>query len=183
MHEDRLTLVGPERTKYFAPVAFCGYLIAMCLAIIFTAAFLKDLGEAAAVSAVGAFGLALAAALGVLVLRVQLRELRYVTVETPRQPAENFALVRKLALSLGWRITCEAPADRLEASTPNSMLQQGEIVAVRFRQGQVSIASICNPAVGFSLTGRAHCRRHRERVIEAVVHPTGNGSDPPTRIR
>jgi hypothetical protein len=165
---ERLDLPGNLRAKYFAPVAFCGYLFLLCIAIIVTAAFLKDLGESIAVTAVGVFGMVLACGLGALVLRMQLRELNYLAVATKRSATQNYAMVRALALDRGWSITREEPDGRLEARTPNTMFQEGELIAVRFRGQEVLVASICNPEVGFSLTGRDHCRQNRELVREAV---------------
>ena len=45
---------------------------------------------------------------------------------------------------------------------------EGEIVAVKFRQHDVLVASICDPGVGFSLVGRRRCTENRERVRLAV---------------
>ena len=45
---------------------------------------------------------------------------------------------------------------------------QGERVSVRIRDQQLLLASICDPNVGFSLTGHERCLQHCERVREAV---------------
>jgi hypothetical protein len=49
------------------------------------------------------------------------------------------------------------------------MLQEGERVAVQFRDQQVLIACICDPGVGFSLVGRRRCQHNREQVRCAVL--------------
>ena len=174
----RMTLPAGLRAKYFAPVAFCGYLFLLCLAIIVTAAFLKNLGEAMAVTAVGAFGMILASGLGALVLRIQLRELNYVAIATSHPAAFNYAVVRQLAARRGWHITGDEPDLRLEARTPHTLLQEGEIVAATFRGRDVLVASICHPSVGFSLTGREHCRKHREMVMQTVLAADPAGTLP-----
>jgi hypothetical protein len=60
----------------------------------------------------------------------------------------------RLARSSGWYVTAEEPGRRLQARTPGSVLSEGEIVAVQFRQRDVLVASICDPGVGFSLVMR-----------------------------
>src|SRR5581483_4494743 len=86
---ERLQLAGLERAKYFAPVAICGYLAALCLALIVTSAFLDNIRDAIAITAAGIFGLLVSGGLGAAILRVQLRELRYVTVGTQAEPLAN----------------------------------------------------------------------------------------------
>jgi hypothetical protein len=54
------------------------------------------------------------------------------------------------------------------ARTPGSVLSEGEIVAVQFRQHDVLVASICDPGAGFSLVGRSRCTQNRELVRRAV---------------
>jgi len=165
---ERLQLAGLERAKYFAPVAICGYLAALCLALIVTSAFLDNIRDAIAITAAGIFGLLMSGALGAAILRVQLRELHYVVVGTQAEPLANFEVVRRLAQSSGWHVTSEIPGKCLEARTSGSVLTEGEIVSVKFRQRDVLVASICDPAVGFSLVGRRRCRQYRELVRRAV---------------
>ena len=105
---------------------------------------------------------------GLVDMRVQLRELRYVVVPTHADPEENFQAVGRLAETSGWHVTANDPGRCLEARTPGSMLSEGEIVAVRFRQHDVLVASICDPGVGFSLVGRRRCTQNREAVRLAV---------------
>lgn len=167
---ERLQLAGIERAQYFAPVAICGYLAALCLALTVTSAFLVNMRDARAITAAGIFGLLVSGGLGALVLRSQLRELRYVVVTTQSDPIANFEAVGRLAQSSGWHVTAEEPGRRLQAParTPGSVLSEGEIVAVQFRQHEVLVASICDPAVGFSLVGRSRSTQNRELVRRAV---------------
>jgi len=95
--------------------------------------------------------------------------MRYLTVTTRADAATNFETVHHLAQNLGWRITLAEVGGRVEAITPDSMSQEGEIVSVQLRQNQVLVASICNPNVGFSLTGRQRCQRNRELIRQAVL--------------
>ncbi len=169
MRTERLRLTGVQRTKYFAPVALCIYLATLCAAICITAVFLNSPRQAAATLAAGLFGLLLSTALGAIVLFVQLNEMRYLTVTTQAGATTNFEAVQRLAQHLGWQITLAEVGSSLEAITPDWMSQQGEIVSVQLRQNQVLIASICNPNVGFSLTGRRRCQRNRELIRQAVL--------------
>lgn len=169
MRTEKLRLTGVQRAKYFAPVALCAYLVALCAAICITAVFLNNPRQAAATLAAGLFGLLLSVTLGAIVLFVQVSEMRYLTVTTRADATANFEAVHRLAQHLGWQITRAEVGSCLEVITPDSMSQEGEIVSVRLRQSQVLIASICNPNVGFSLTGRRRCQRNRELVRQAVL--------------
>jgi hypothetical protein len=168
MRPERLKLAGVERVKYFAPVAICVYLAVLCVALMITSAFLENMHDAVAITAAGLFGLLVSGALGAVILRVQLRELRYVVVPTHADPQHNFEVVGRLVESSGWHVTANEPGRCLEARTPGSVLSEGEIVAVRFHQHDVLVASICDPAVGFSLVGRRRCTQNRELVRLAV---------------
>lgn len=167
-----MKLAGLERAKYFAPVAICVYLAGLCLALIVTSAFLDNMRDVVAITAAGIFGLVVSGALGAAILRVQLRELRYVVVPTSSDPLANFHRVSRLAASSGWHITSEIPGRCLEARTSGSILSEGEIVAVEFRQSEVLVACICDPGVGFSLVGRRRCTQNREAVRLAVQTQT-----------
>ncbi|HLN49663.1 MAG TPA: hypothetical protein VK251_09130 [Steroidobacteraceae bacterium] len=134
-----------------------------------TSAFLHNLSEALAVTAAAVFGLLLSCALGMGVLGMQLRELRYLSVPTEFDSESDFDLVARLARGLGWQLTREEPGRRLDARTTGSLLQQGELVVVQFRPQQVLIASICDPGVGFSLVGRRRCQQNRELVRRAIL--------------
>jgi hypothetical protein len=107
-------------------------------------------------------------ALGATILRLQLSELRYLVVSTKADPFENFEVVERLVQSSGWHITAQVPGKCLEARTSGSVLNEGEIVAVKFHQQDVLVASICDPGIGFSLIGRRRCIENRERVRLAV---------------
>jgi hypothetical protein len=169
MRTEKLRLTGVQRAKYFAPVALCVYLATLCAAICITAIFLNNPRQAAATLAAGLFGLLLSAALGSIMMFVQVNEMRYVTVMTRSDATSNYEVVHCLAQNLGWQITLGEAGSCLEAITPDSMSQEGEIISVKLRQNQVLVASICNPEVGFSLTGRQRCRRNRELIRQAVL--------------
>jgi len=169
MHVERLQLQGSDWARYFAPVAFCVYLAAICIALIITAAFLHNLRETLAVSAAAAFGLLLSGALGAGVLGMQLHELRYLPIATSSDAGVNFERVLLLARELGWQLINDRPGQRLEFRTADSMLQEGERVAVQFRDRQVLVACICDPGVGFSLVGRRRCQHNRAQVASAVL--------------
>jgi hypothetical protein len=166
---ERLQLGYADRARYFAPVAFCGFIASICAALMVTSLFLPHLPDAIALTAAGGFGFTLASGLGAAFLWVQLRELRYQTVQTPSDAKVNFDRVARLTRSLGWQITSEQPGQLLTARTSDTVLHRGEIVAVRFRRQEVLIASICDPSVGYSLIGRRHCQQHRERIRHAVL--------------
>lgn len=168
MHAERLQLAGLERAKYFAPVAICGYLAALCVALIITSAFLDNMRDAIAITAAGLFGLMVSGGLGAAILRSQLRELNYTVIRTQSNPQANFDAVARLALDSDWHIIVQEPGRRLRARTRGSILTEGEIVSVQFRQGDVLVASICDPGVGFSLVGRRRCVQNRELVRQAV---------------
>src|SRR5579862_4288904 len=133
MQAERLHLAGFERMKYFAPVAICAYLAALCVALIITSAFLDNIRDAIAITAAGIFGLLLSGGLGAAILRVQLRELRYVVVPTRGSADENFTAVMRMAESSEWKVTVKVPGRCLEARSRGSMLTEGEYVVVRFR--------------------------------------------------
>jgi hypothetical protein len=165
---ERLHLAGFERVKYFAPVAICAYLAALCAALIITSAFLENIRDAIAITAAGIFGLLVSGGLGAAILRVQLRELRYLVIPTQADADKNFEIVYRMAQESGWQVVTKVPGRCLEARTPGSILVEGELVAVRFRQHDVLVACITDPGVGFSLVGRRRCIQHRELVRRAV---------------
>jgi len=165
---ERLHLAGFERVKYFAPVAICAYLAALCAALIITSAFLDNIRDAIAITAAGIFGLVVSGGLGAAILRVQLRELRYLVIPTQADAEKNFEVVYRMAQESGWQVTTKVSGRCLEARTPGSILVEGELVAVRFRQRDVLVACITDPGVGFSLVGRRRCIQHRELVRRAV---------------
>jgi hypothetical protein len=168
---ERLKLAGVERVKYFAPVAICGYLAALCVALIITSAFLDNIRDAIAITAAGLFGLLMSGSLGGAILRIQLRQLRYEVVPTQADPLANFDAVSQLAQSSGWQVINKVPGKCLEARACGTILSEGELVAVKFHDHEVLVASICDPSVGFSLVGQRRCARHREAVRLAVGAP------------
>ncbi len=168
MTVERLQLSGADRARYFIPTTICVYLVVLCLMLIFTSAFLVSRQNAAAVTAAGIFGLVLSGSLGLLLWNAQRRDLQYTRLATTADAASNFEAVKSAALHAGWRISREAPAQRLDALAAVSLLDTGERVVVQFRNSEVLVASICDPSVGFSLVGRRHCADHRELVRKAV---------------
>jgi len=99
---------------------------------------------------------------------VQLRELRYVVIPTQADADRNYEVVYRMALESGWQVTTKVPGRCLEARTRGSILTEGEIVAVRFRQRDVLVACVTDPGVGFSLVGRRRCIQNRDLVRRAV---------------
>ncbi len=168
MTVERLQLTGADRARYFIPTTICIYLVVLCLLLIVTSAFLASRQNAVAVTAAGAFGLALSGGLGFLLWNAQRRDLQYTRLVTAADAASNFEAVKLAARHAGWRISYEVPAQRLEALAAASLLDTGERVVVQFRNSEVLVASICDPSVGFSLVGRRHCADHRELVRKAV---------------
>jgi hypothetical protein len=163
-----LKLQGLDRAKYFAPVVLFGFLASLCLALITVSAFLVTVRDALAITAAGLFGLVSTGAAGALILRLQLRWLRYsrVPISTDRETA--YGAVRRLAADAGWTVVRQS-ANALEARTPGTMFEEGERVSVEFRDHEVLVASICDPNVGFSLIGHRRCLQHCERVRRAVL--------------
>jgi len=169
MRPERLQLVGGDWARYFAPVAICGYVAAICAALIVTSLFLPNRHQGVAVSAAGAFGLMLSCALGAALLFTQLRELRFVAVHSDCDAERQYQRVMALARSQGWRVTDEMLGQRLELRTTGSVLDAGEMVVVQFRPHEVLVASICDPSVGFSLVGQRRCQHNRELVCHALA--------------
>jgi hypothetical protein len=171
MDAQLLELARGERARYFAPTSICTYLALLCVALTVTAAFIELRSEALAVAAVGSLGALASGALGMAFYRAQQRDRRYHTVPTSQDAATNFAAVRAEVLTAGWTITREDPDRSLDARTDGAMRLAGELVAVRFAESRVRVASICDPGVGFSLPGRRRCAQHRERIRRAVTGP------------
>jgi hypothetical protein len=162
-------LQGIDRARYFAPVVFFGFLAAMCLALITVSAFLVTIRDAVAIAAAGLFGLLATGGVGALILHLQLRWLRYTCIPISIDAETALEAVRRVATAAGWKITRQA-AENLEAETPGTMFAEGERVSVRIRDQQLLVASICDPNVGFSLTGHQRCLQHCERVRQAVLN-------------
>ena len=171
MGAERFELTPGERASYFAPTAICAYLTALCVALIATSVFLRQMPGAIALTAVGILGALFAAGLGVALYVLQQRDRLYTTHATAHPAPANFASVEAAMRAAGWAITGAVPGERLDGRTTGSMMLAGERIAVRFAGTRVSVASICDPGVGFSLPGRRRCERHRALVLRAVGVP------------
>jgi hypothetical protein len=163
-----LRLQGVDWARYFAPVMFFAFLAALCLALITVSAFLVTIHDALAIAIAGLFGMLATGAAGAVILRLQLRWLRYTTIPISTDPDTARAAVRRLVAEAGWRITRQTD-DGLEARTPDTLFAEGERVSVQIRDHEVLVASICDPNVGFSLVGHQRCQQHCERVRRAVL--------------
>jgi hypothetical protein len=163
-----LQLHGVDRVRYFAPVMIFAFLAALCLATITVSVFLVTVHDALAIAAAGIFGMLAAGGAGALILRLQLRWLRYSAVPLSTDPATALAAVRQLATQAGWTITRQGPSG-LEARTAGTMFTEGERISVEIREQQLLVASICDPNVGFSLVGHQRCQQHCEQVRQAVL--------------
>ena len=163
-----LRLHGIDRARYFAPVIFFAFLAALCLATIAVSAFLVTFHDVLAITATGLFGMLATGTAAAVILRLQLRWLRYtaIPITTDRHTALN--ALRRLVHDAGWRITQQADG-ALEARTPDTLFAEGERVCVQIRDHEVLVASICDPNVGFSLVGHQRCRQHCERVRRALL--------------
>jgi hypothetical protein len=164
-----LRLRGIDRARYFAPVVFFGFLAALCLALITVCPFLVTIHDTVAIAAAGVFGLLATGGVGALILGLQLRWLRYTSVPIGIDADTALEAVRSLAVEAGWKITRQT-AGSLEATTAGTMFAEGERVSVEIRDQQLLVASICDPNVGFSLTGHQRCRQNCERVRQAVLN-------------
>ena len=158
---------GIDWARYFAPVLFFGFLASLCLGLIAVSAFLVTIPDAMMIAAAGLFGLLATGSAGAVILRLQMRWLRYTSVPISGDRQTALAALRRLAAEAGWHITRQGAGD-WEARTPGSMFTEGERVCVEIRDHQVLVASICDPNVGFSLVGHRRCQQHCERVRGAV---------------
>jgi hypothetical protein len=173
MDAERMQLTGVDRLRYFVPTAICMYLAALCVVLMITSAFLVSRQNAVAVTVAGLYGLLLSGGLGALFWYAQRRDLRFLRITTSAGAQANFAAVRSAVERAGWRLLVQDPGRRLVAQTSGALLDVGERVAVEFHDGDVLVASICDPSIGFSLAGRRHCAEHRELVRQAVVPKPG----------
>jgi hypothetical protein len=169
MLAERMELTGVDRLRYFVPTAICIYLAALCAVLIVTSAFIVSPQNAVAVTVAGLFGLLMSGGLGLTFWRAQRRDLQYLRITTPSDARSNYEAVRSAVDRAGWRVLVEDPGRTLLAQTSGALLDVGERVAVRFRDSDVLVASICDPSIGFSLAGRRHCADHREFVRQAVL--------------
>jgi hypothetical protein len=108
------------------------------------------------------------AGLGALLLRAQLNDLRYTRFATQADAPTNYATVLEMVGAAGWIITRSVAGELIDARVCDSLLSGGEWVAVRFRERDVWIASICDPRIGFSLVARQRCRHYKELIKAAL---------------
>jgi hypothetical protein len=165
---DRLQLPRVERLIYFAPAMFFAYLAALCAALILTSIFLVQVRNPEAIAGAGLFGLLVTVGLGVLLVRTQLEDLRYLRLPTQADAHTNYGIVLKTIQNAGWDVTRSQEDELIDARVADSLLSAGEWVAVRFSGQDVWIASICDPRVGFSLVARRRCNRYKELLKSAV---------------
>lgn len=165
---ERLKLDGIDGLMYFMPALFFGYLAALCTALIMTSIFLVKVRSPEAIAGAGVFGLLVTAGLGAVLLRAQLKDLRYLRLTTQADAQTNYEAVLNSVRTAGWAITRDEPAQLIDARVSDSLLSRGEWVAVRFRGREVWIASICDPRIGFSLVARRRCRLYKELITSAV---------------
>jgi hypothetical protein len=165
---ERLQLPRLDRLIYFAPALFFAYLAALCGALILTSIFLVRVRNPEAIAGAGIFGLLVTTGLGALLVKAQLNDLRYTCFATAADAQTNFASVMNLMHSAGWIITRSEQGEFIDARVSDSLLSRGEWIAVRFRDRDVWIASICDPRIGFSLVARKRCRHYKE-LIKSVL--------------
>lgn len=166
---ERLHLPRMDRVIYFAPALFFGYLAALCAGLILTSIFLVKVRNPGAIAGAGIFGLCVTVGLGLLLLRAQLNDLRYVRFTTHSDEDTNYRTVLNSIRAAGWAITRSEPGQVIDARVAGSLLSRGEWVAVRFRGSDVWIASICDPRIGFSLVARRRCIQYKELIRSAVT--------------
>jgi xanthosine utilization system XapX-like protein len=165
---ERLKLPRLDRVIYFAPALFFAYLTALCAGLVLTSLFLVRVRDPAAIAGAGIFGMLLSSGLGALLLRAQLNDLRYTRVATQADAQTNYATVFEIIGAAGWVITRSESGELIDARVSDSLLSRGEWVAVRFRDRDVWIASICDPRIGFSLVARKRCRQYKELIKAAL---------------
>jgi hypothetical protein len=165
---DRLQLPRVERLIYFAPAMFFAYLAALCAALILTSIFLVKVRNPEAIAGAGLFGLIVTVGLGVLLVRAQLKDLRYLRLPTQADAHTNYGIVLNTIRSAGWSVTRSKEDELIDARVADSLLSAGEWVAIRFSGRDVWIASICDPRVGFSLVARRRCDHYKALVKSAV---------------
>jgi hypothetical protein len=161
-------LRGLDRARFFAPAMFFGALALLCLGLIALSPFLVTIHDAIAIAAAGVFGLLATGAAAALILRLQLRWLRYASVPLGTDAATARGAIHRLAAQAGWRITREN-ATSLEARTTGTLFDDGERICIEIGEHELRVASLCDPTVGFSLVGQRRCRQHCEQVRRAVM--------------
>ena len=172
MPTQRVTLSRLDWARHFGPVLFCGWIVVSSAAMVILSRFVTLTNPNALVPA-GLLGCLLAGSLGAAMLANQLRELRFTRWPTVSTDEANFRAVLTLGEQLGWRVTAQDRPHRTEMCTSNTVLDRGEIVHARFQDGWVFVACLCDPGVGFSLSGSRRCAQHRDHVRLAVQRPEG----------
>lgn len=179
--EQGLQLHGFDRVVYFAPTLFVAYLAVLCALLTLVALLFKTLPNPAALIGAGLFGLIVTLSLCALLFHAQRRELRYVRVPTAFDAARNYCVVLQTAEAAGWRIARKLPEVLIECRIAGTFLTLGEMLVARFDGAAVLIAAISDPRVGYSATGRAHCREHLallRRALQQEPAPcAGDGGD------
>jgi hypothetical protein len=163
----RLQLSRLDRVIYFAPALIFAYLAVLCTGLILTSMFLVRVRDPEAIAAAGV-RLLVTAGFGALLFRAQLHDLRYTRIVTPADAQTNYAVALQIVRAAGWIITRSESAELIDARVSDSLLSRGEWVAVRFRDRDVWIASICDPRIGFSLIARRRCRHYKELIKAAL---------------
>jgi hypothetical protein len=157
-----------SRVLYYAPLAMCGFITLICLALLCVAGFVADRGQAAALAVVGGLGIAVSVALGIAAFKLQRGELRYHVYNLPYPAEHAYQRVRAMMSVAQWQVMLEEKDRRLDAETADFLLEHAELVSVRFLRREVWIASICDPRVGFSLAGKRRCAHHREKIRQML---------------
>jgi hypothetical protein len=164
-----MRVTGFDWWRYFAPSLICSYLVLMCVALLVTSWFLPHNQSSLTIGATAIYGLLFSGLVGWLFLRAQRRDLRFQRIPTETHAASYFVAVRAAILDAGWEIRVERVGAHIEAQTVGTFLLRGERISVEFVGYEVLVASICDPSVGFSLTGRRKCQAHREMVRRVVL--------------
>ena len=164
-----MRLKGFEWWRYFVPTLICSYLALMCAALLVTSWFLPRDQNSLTIGAVAIYGLLFSGLVAWFFWRAQRRDLRFQRIPTETRAASYFAALQAAITDAGWEIRAQEPGVRIEAQTAGSFLLRGERVWVEFDGYEVLVASICDPSVGFSLTGRRKCQAHREMVRRVVL--------------
>jgi len=174
----RLQLQGFDRVVYFAPTLFLAYLATLCALLTLVAALFVTLPNPAALIGAGLFGLIVTLGLCALLFRAQRRELRYQSLQGTSDAALNYRVVLQTALAAGWRIAQEHPGALIEARIAGTFLTLGELLVARFDGERVWVAAISDPRVGYSMAGRARCRRHVELLRVALRDAEATSTTP-----
>lgn len=112
--------------------------------------------------------------LAAILLVWQLRRgLRFHTVQTGREPADNMERVLDVARKREWQRAAAEPEGTMEFHTPRSMFSWGEMVTVRFEGGAVLINSISDPGHGPSITSMGGNARNVRLVASALRGDAG----------